>query len=152
MTAMTAQAGPFGFSDAARRISDGVRQAIVDGHRDQWMAFALDDGRTDGRCYLTKSDAVRFNMNRYNKFMYLKVPWDDVTPRAAEVFLKIHRQQQALGQHPVDLELGEMDWFLDTRREVYPELDRRRFLVAARHAEMRRAHAERRTRGGLILP
>lgn len=146
---MTDDAGAFGFSDAARRISDTVRQAIVDGHRNRWMAFALEDGHSDGRVYDTRADAVRFHTNKYNRYLYLIVPWDDVTPRAAEVYLKIYRQLEKVGQHPDDPEVAGQTYMMDSRREAYPSLDRRRLLVANRRDRRR---AERRSRGGIILP
>ena len=52
-----ASGNPFGFSDAARRISDQLRQAIVDGHGGRFMAFALADGRSDGKTYEQRRDA-----------------------------------------------------------------------------------------------
>lgn len=149
MTAVTEAAGPFGFSDAARRISDAMRQAIVDGHRNRWMAFALEDGRGDGRIYDTRADAVRFHTNLYAKYLYLVVPWDDVTPRSAEVQLKVFRQLQDIGQHPDDPEVAGQSYMMDSRREAYPALDGRRLLVATRRERRR---AERRSRGGIILP
>ena len=55
--------GPFGFSDPAKRVSDTCRQAIADGHGGQFMAFALDDGRSNATCYLTRADAIRHHGN-----------------------------------------------------------------------------------------
>lgn len=148
MTAMTERANVFGFSDDARRISDAIRQAIVDGHRDRWMAFSLQDGRTDGQVYYTRADAVRYHTNKYNRYCYIKVPWDDVTPRAAEVYLKIYRQLQKNGNHPDDPEVANQEYMMDTRREAYPSLDRRRILKDTRLV----LPGMRRSNGGLILP
>lgn len=144
--------GPFGFSDAARRISDTVNQAIVDGARGRWMAFALEDGRSNGDRYDTRTAAVRHHGNAYRKHCYLQVPWDQLTPRAAEVYLKIHRDLTALGQHPADEEMPNTQWMLDNRREAYPRLDARRQLVDLREHIERRGAGQRRSRGGLILP
>lgn len=130
----------FGFSDAAKRISDTVNQAIVDGHRNRWMAFALEDGKSNGTTYDTRRDAVLAHRNAYRLNCYLQVPWDHLMPRAAEVYLKIHRDLASIGQHPVDDEIPDTQWMLDNRREAYPQLDRRRALV------------ELRTKGGIILP
>ena len=135
----------FGFSDEARRISDTIQQAIVDGARNKWIAFNLEDGRTDGTKYDTKADAIRHHGNRYGGFMYIKVPWDMCTPRAAEVFLRVHRQLKKIGQHPDD-EMAKHEFMLDTRREAYPSLDRRKIMK-----DLRRP-GERRTSGGVILP
>jgi hypothetical protein len=144
--------GPFGFSDAAKRISDAVNQAIVDGHRGRWMAFALEDGSSSGDTYDTRSDVVRYHGNAYRKHCYLQIPWDQLTPRAAEVYLHIHRQLTANGQHPADEEMPETQWMLDNRREAYPRHDARRQLVDLREEIERRGASERRTAGGLILP
>lgn len=146
--AMTAGAGAFGFSDAAKRISDAVHQAIVDGHRNRWMAFALEDGAGDGVIYDSKADAIRFHGNRYRQHLYLRVPWDMMTPRAAEVYLHLHRQLKAIGQHPDD-EMATSEHMFDTRLEAYPAFDARR-LIATQFD--RAGRPVRRTPGGLILP
>lgn len=148
MPAMTAEAGPFGFSDAARRISDAVKQAIVDGHRNRWLAFALDDGTSDGVVYDTKADAIRFHGNKYRGYLYLRVPWDTLTERGAEVFLTVHRQLKALGQHPDD-EMAKHEFMLDNRLEAYPKLDPRRLMATQFD---RAGRPVRRSPGGLILP
>lgn len=148
--AATVNAGPFGFSDAARRISDTMRQAILDGHRNRWLAFALDDGTTERvppDVYDTKADAIRHHGNKYRRYCYIRVPWDDVTPRAAEVLLMRHRQLAKLGQHPDD-EMAQHELMVDTRREAYPRLDARRIMVNDRYIGRR----ERRSNGGVILP
>lgn len=153
MTAMTAEANAFGFSEAAQRISDTIRQAIVDGHRNRWLPFAMEDGRCADnpvRPYDTRADAVRHTRNRYRAYMYLQVPWDDVPPRAAEVFLKVHRQLQKLGQHPLDDEVANMTHMMDTRMEAYSSLDARQ-AVAGRTLR-NPLRVERRSTGGIILP
>lgn len=143
MPAMTEEAGPFAFSDAAKRISDMVTQAIADRQGNKWMAFALEDGRGNGTVYDTKADAVRFHRNAARKYCYLRIPLDYLSPRAAEVYLKVHRQLAKLGQHPDD-EMINHELMLDTRREAYPSLDGRRVLIQSRR--------ERRSPGGVILP
>lgn len=153
MTAMTAAAGPFGYSDEARRISDTVRQAIVDGHRNRWLPFDVATGEAVDRPvvpYETRLDAVRHTRNRYRKCMYVQVPWDDVSPRSAEVLLKIYRQLIAIGQHPQDDEVANMPFMMDNRMEAYPSLDRRTPGRTLRNPLTRRA--ERRSSGGIILP
>jgi hypothetical protein len=148
---MTAGAGPFGFSDEARRISDTVRQCIVDGLREKWVPFAMQDGTTDKPvvAYDTRIDAVRHTRNRYRAYMYLQVPWDDISPRSAEVFLKVHRQLQAIGQHPLDDEVANLPLMMDNRMEAYPSLDTRKFGHTPTNPLRR---AERRSSGGIILP
>lgn len=152
---MTPQAGAFGFSDAARRISDTVRQAITDGYRNHWIPFALENGDPADRPvvhYRTREEAVRHTRNRYRFHMYLQVPWDDISPRAAEVFLQVHRQLQKIGQHPLDDEVANMTHMMDSRAEAYgPRLDPR-FAVAGRTLANPLARADKRTPGGIILP
>lgn len=140
--------GPLGFSDAARRVSDTLRQAIVDGHRGQWMAFAIEDGASDGMCYLTRPDAIHHHTNKARLFMYVQVPWDDCPVLAAEAYLRLHRQLADIGQHVADDELPDTQWMFDNRREAYPQLDARRVFAADRHRQRR---GERRTPGGLII-
>lgn len=140
---MTPEAGPFAFSDAAKRISDMVTQAIADKQGNKWMAFALEDGTGTGTVYDTKADAIRFHRNASRRYCFLQVPLDYLSPRAAEVYLHIHRQLAKLGQHPDD-EMIKHELMFDTRREAYPALDARRALVASRR--------ERRSPGGIFLP
>lgn len=143
---------PLGFTDAAKRISDACQQAIADGHGNQWLAFALDDGTTDGTYYQQKRDAVRHHGNRARLYLYLKVPLDMVTVRAAEVYLLANRQMAALGQHMADDEMPDTEWRFDNRREAAaPTVDARRLLTPDELAtRQRRFH--RRTRTGLHLP
>lgn len=139
-------------ADAARRVSDACRAVIaahsIDEHRpDQWMAFDFGTGepfpmQAAPTVFDNKLDAIRHTGNRARKFMYLKVPWDDVSPRAAAVFLLLHRQLSKIGQHPEDRERGS-EWMTDTRREAYPSLDARRVLMQDHQPS---------TPGGLILP
>lgn len=79
------------YSDAARRCSDLVRQAIVDGNVGRWLAIRLSDGGSDGVAYDRKADAVRFQLHE-SQCAYVKVPADDMSPRAAERFMAINRQ------------------------------------------------------------
>lgn len=146
---MTPEAGALGWSDAARRISDAINQAIIDGHRSRWLAFALEDGRTNGEVYETKPDAVRHLANAYRKHMIVVVPWDGCPPRAAEIMLKLHRQLAANGQHPDDDLAAKTELMTDTRLEAYPEFDPRRAYATKFD---RHGRPERRTRGGVILP
>lgn len=137
--------GPLGFSDTARRISDTCRQAIVDGHAGQWMAFALDTGDSDGVYYQLRRDAIRHHAARARLYMYIHIPFDDVTVRAAETYLKLHRQLAELGQHVADDEMPDTEWLFDNRREALPPgLDARR-LSTTDERDARRP-------SGLILP
>jgi hypothetical protein len=145
---MSAETHAFGFSPEAQRMSDTINQAIVDGHRNRWYAFALEDCTSDKVPYDTRRDAVRHHHNRHQQFMFIKIPWDQCTPRAAEVNIRLYRQLKALGQHPDDLDSADDQIMTDNRREAYPALDGRRALVANRTDNT----GERRSPGGLILP
>lgn len=141
----------FGFSDAARRISDAANQAIVNGLRDQWMAFTLRDGSVSGapdapRCYPKRRDAVRAQGNNERNYGYIKIPWDMVTPRAAEVMLKLARQLRETDMQLTDPEVADRDYPTSNLRESFPSLDRRRALVRDRR------HSVRMRPSGLILP
>lgn len=140
----------YGFGDAAQRISDTIRTAIVNGDRGRWIAFSLEDGRCSGPrdrpdTYPTKAEAIRAQGNSERNFGYIKIPWDDVTPRAAQVMLKIHRQLRDAGLMLTDPEVANHDFPLSNRREDYPD-DRRHILT---HTRLR---TQLRSRGGLILP
>lgn len=142
----------FGFSDAARRVSDAANQAIVNGTgRGQWLAFALSDGSVEGmpdnpRTYPRRQDAVRAQGHSAKDYGYLRVPWDGVTPRAAEVMVKLQRQLRNTDLQLVDPEVADHDYPTDNRREAVPELDRRRLLTRSRYDNTRRSP------GGIILP
>lgn len=157
MTATTPEAGAFGFSDAARRISDAANTALLNGARDEWLAFALSDGSVEGmpdnpRTYPHRQDAVRAQGHSAANYGYLKVPWDGVTPRAAEVFLKIQRQVKDIGYQLIDPEVSDRDYRLNHLRESTPSLDRRGILTRNRYDGTGAAGRERRSPGGLILP
>lgn len=76
--------------DAAVRCSDIVRQAILDGHKGRWLAIRLSDGGSDRVPYPDKATAVRFQLHE-QQCAYLRVPWDDMPPRAALSFLRTTR-------------------------------------------------------------
>lgn len=145
---MPSAAHAFGFSDEARRISDVVTNAIADRQGNRWMAFALEDGRSNGTVYDTKKDAIHHHRNAARKYCYLRIPLDAMSPLAAEAFLRVHRQLAKLGQHPDD-EMINHEFMLDTRLEAYPSLDKRR-LIATQFD--RAGRPVRRSQGGLYLP
>lgn len=144
---MSEEPNLFGFSDAARRLSDAAQTAITLGRRDQWMAFALSDGRVQGapdnpRTYPRRQFAVQAQGHDAANYGYLKIPWDSVTPRAAEVMLKLQRQTRAIDHQLVDPEVADHDYVPSNLREHFPD-DRRRILASTRL---------RTSGGGLILP
>lgn len=101
------------YSDAARRCSDLVRQAIVDRNVGRWLAIRLSDGGSDGIAYDKRSDAVRLQLHE-QQCAYVKVPADDMSPRAAERFLAINRELYDAGFRLADPEGPDGD----TDREI----------------------------------
>jgi hypothetical protein len=93
-----------GHTDAAKRVSDAVNLHMLasdagwawENVRGQFMAFRLEDGRSDGTLYPTKLDAVR---HQYDEFtcMYLKLHAGGMSVCEAEIMLKIHRQAYSNG-------------------------------------------------------
>ncbi|TDC20614.1 hypothetical protein E1265_21325 [Streptomyces sp. 8K308] len=73
-----------------------MRQHIVDGHHGRWIAVRLSDGGTDSRHYGRRRDAVRFQLHP-TQCAYVRVPRDDMSPRAAAAFLATHRRLYAAG-------------------------------------------------------
>lgn len=139
----------FGFGDAAERVSDACNQAIVNGDRGEWIAFALTDGSVSGmpfnpRTYARRQDAVRAQGHSAADYGYIKVPWDGVTPRAAQVMVKLQRQIRDTDMQLIDPEVAGHDYPTDNRRESMPALDRRRALTSSR--------SDRRSPGGIIIP
>lgn len=106
--------GPFGFSDAARRCSDIVRQAIVDGFAGTWMAIRLSDGGSDGVRYARRRYAVAHQLHE-TQCMYLKVPWDDMPVMAAERLLQINRDLYDHGARFTDPDTDREPIFNDRR-------------------------------------
>lgn len=84
-------------SDAARRMSDHINARVVSTPPDElfhnpYMAFALEDGRTDGVLYPTKSEAVRHQPNEF-RYMYFSFrrSMGGCSPKDAQLFLEYHR-------------------------------------------------------------
>lgn len=89
--------------DAALRCSDLIRQAIVDGFPGYWVAVRLSDGGSDGIHYVTRTDAIRYQLHS-TLVAVVKVPLDDMSPKAAESFLRVHRAVYNAGHRMVDPE------------------------------------------------
>lgn len=85
------------YSDAARRLSDAVNLHVaVGGNTGRWLAARLSDGGTDGTLYDTRRDAIEHQLHE-SLCCYVKIPVDGMPPRAAEAFLRIHRQAYDAG-------------------------------------------------------
>lgn len=77
-------------TDAARRSSDAVRAHIAEGQAGRWVALRLSDGGSDGIAYDTRQNAIRHQLHE-TQCAYVKVPMDDLSPRAAAALLRTHR-------------------------------------------------------------
>lgn len=76
---------------------------ILAGSYEQWAAFRLSDGGSDGNIYPTFRDAYRHQATFMRDLtMYLKVPRDDCTPDTAQRLLNYWRQVRDAGMKPPD--------------------------------------------------
>lgn len=86
------------FSDDARRMADAITLHAVAGNSGKWAVITLADGRPfTYSAYDTRYDAVsatRWNRDRY---VYIKIAPDGMTPKAAEAFLSYARQLHDAG-------------------------------------------------------
>jgi len=93
------------YSDRARRMADGVRQAFADhglNALEQWMAFAFADGRTDGHLYPDKATAVRFQFRE--DFCCYVCLQPDMGERECESYMHVHEQLYKQGLRIADPE------------------------------------------------
>lgn len=83
-----------GHTDPAKRISDATLLHWVAGKWDtvgKWMAFKLQDGRSDNVLYDNKRDAVRHQSDEF-LCMYVKLAPGGMNVCEAEAMLKFTRQ------------------------------------------------------------
>jgi hypothetical protein len=78
------------FSDAAKRCSDIVQQAVTDGHAGMWIAIRLSDGGTDGVIYASRQAAIAYQLHE-TLCAYIRIPPDGMPPEHAERYLAFHR-------------------------------------------------------------
>jgi hypothetical protein len=93
------------YSDRARRMADGIRQAFNDhgiDALDQWMAFNFSDGKTDGHIYPNKATAVRFQFREDFCCYVCLAP--DMGERECESYIKVHEQLYKQGLRIADPE------------------------------------------------
>jgi hypothetical protein len=92
------------YGDSAVRCSDLVRQAIADGFGNRgWIAIRLSDGGSDGYIYEAREDAVRYQLHP-EQCAYVKIPHDDMPPKAAHAFMRFCRQLYDAGYRMTDPE------------------------------------------------
>lgn len=89
---MTEDAGAgFGFSDAAKRLSDAINLHIHAQGTDAFfkiVAFRLEDGSSDGALYDDRDDAIRHTRSKPGTWGYAQVHPTGSTPREAEAALR----------------------------------------------------------------
>lgn len=87
------------FPDAPRRAADIVTAAMWAGHVGEWVAIRLSDGGSDGRHYLSRDEAIRWQLHE-TLCAYFKVPPDGMTERLARLWLTFFRQAYDAGHRP----------------------------------------------------
>lgn len=86
-----------GHSDAAKRMSDHYNLHIAAGAiMGWWVAFALNDGATDGDVYQTKAEAVFHQHHNEWWFTFVKIGGGVMTVCQAESLLYMGRMQAKL--------------------------------------------------------
>lgn len=94
-----------GITDAGQRMSDTINNIRMgndwDNIKDSWMAFALEDGRSDGTVYDTRDDAIRFHRNRAKKYFYcaLRSTIHGMSSKEATQILALTRTQAERGRY-----------------------------------------------------
>jgi hypothetical protein len=92
-------------NEAGQRMSDTINNVRLaedwDDIKDVWMAFALEDGRSDGTLYATKNDAVWYLRNKAKKYFYLSMRscMQGMSPKEATLVLAMTRVQSERGRY-----------------------------------------------------
>ena len=94
-------------TDAAKRMSDMINGCITFYGaweiRNKWMAFALQDGRSDGVLYDTKQAAVKHVSNEnYYAFFCFRGALGGSNPKDCQLFLDINRHAYEHGNRLAD--------------------------------------------------
>lgn len=96
----------FTYSDAARRCAGIVNDAVGEGYRGWWLAIRLSDGGSDGVIYEHRAAAIYHQLHE-TLCAYVQVPWDGMSLREADFFLKFHRDCYDKGFRLIDPETPE---------------------------------------------
>jgi hypothetical protein len=89
----------FGASDAARRCSEIVNQAVLDGYHGRTLAIRLSDGGSDKVPYDTREAAIRHQLHP-TQCAYVAVPRDGMSPAQADRYLALMRAVYDEGYRP----------------------------------------------------
>ena len=80
------------FSDAAKRCSDEVALQVALGNVDKYIAIRLADGGSDHVAYDRWKEAAWYHRNAVGALGVIKVPYDGMPIREAEMWLKVQRK------------------------------------------------------------
>jgi hypothetical protein len=113
-------------SDAAKRISDGIRLAVVfhdwEEIKNGWMVFTLADGESDHVVYPSKSDAIA---HVSNEFLYLYVNLracvSGMPAKDAQLFLELHREAYDAGMRLSEPEAPSLIFPLQRGGGYFPD-------------------------------
>lgn len=92
-------------SDAAKRIYDTYhlhRTVDLYGSQGKWFACALNDGKTDGVLYDSKSDAVTHQHHNEQFYLYIQITPANMTLCDAEIYLGVIRRLYDAGFRMAD--------------------------------------------------
>lgn len=110
-------------TDAGIRMSDTVNNVRMsqdwDTVKNGWMAFALEDGTSDGTVYDNRDDAIRFHRNKARKYFFLTLRQciHGLSQREATMILAMTRVQAERGRyHP---ETDRSDPIMPLTRETF---------------------------------
>jgi len=94
-------------TNAGIRMSETVNNVRTshdwDDIKNGWMAFALEDGTSDGTIYDSRDDAIRYHRNRAKKYFFLTLRQciHGLSSREATMILAMTRVQSERGRyHP----------------------------------------------------
>lgn len=90
------------YGEEAVRLSNLVRGAIESGYGNRgWIAFRLDTGASNDHIYEDRADAVKDSETDLSlagsRCGFVKVPHDDMPPKAAATYLAFCRKADAAG-------------------------------------------------------
>ncbi len=110
-------------TEKGKRLSEAVTIAILSGGRGRWIAARLSDGKTDGKIYDRKSDAVRHQLHE-TQCAYVQVPMvGDMPENEASQFLEVAERLYRAGYRLSDPDTTPMVTN-DTARSVRNSLRR----------------------------
>lgn len=105
-------------TDRARRCSEAVTLALLGQGRGavgKWMAVKLSDGRSDGKVYDRKADAIRHQLHE-QQCAYVCIPFDGMTVRQADTYMRFTEGLYAAGHRLAD---PDTHLQMPTRRESF---------------------------------